>query len=106
MADLTWEGQPRGNGISGDNGLAGIVRLQEVLRGWLLEAYHNPMPFHALGPIRKRPKLAGPAQFPRSVKKVSRTVTASCFTGYEEGEFCFSADAGVQSIFSAALQVL
>ena len=63
MADLTCEGQPRGNETSGHDGLAGMVRLQKAFRRWLLEAYHNLPSVHELGPARKEPKLAGPAQW-------------------------------------------
>ena len=60
MADLTREGQPRGNEISGDDDLAGMGTLQEALHTWVLEAYHKPRPGHGLGPIPKGPKLGGP----------------------------------------------
>ena len=43
------KGQPRDNGISGDDGLAGIGTLGEALRRSLLEAYHKPLPVHASG---------------------------------------------------------
>ena len=57
MADLTREGQARGNGI---DGLAGIGRLPEAFRDWLLGAYLKPPLFHGLGPARRKPKLGGP----------------------------------------------
>ena len=50
MADLTREGQARGNRIAGDDGLAGIGRLPEGFLGRLLEAYLKPPLFHDLGP--------------------------------------------------------
>jgi hypothetical protein len=50
MADLTREDQPRGNGIAGNDGLAGIGVLPEVSRDRLLEAYLKPPLFHGLEP--------------------------------------------------------
>jgi len=49
-ADLTEAVQPFCSGIAEDDGLADIGRLQETFRGWLLEAYHKPPPFHGFGP--------------------------------------------------------
>ena len=51
MADLTREGQARGSEIAEDDGLAGIGRLQEAFRGWLLESHLKPLLFHGLGLI-------------------------------------------------------
>ena len=60
--NLIQQANHRGNKISGDDGLAGMGRLQEGLRRWLLEAYHELQPFCELGTARKEPKLGGPAQ--------------------------------------------
>ena len=60
MADLTREGQSRGNGIAGNTDLAGMARLQETLRGRLLEAYLKRPQFHGLEPNRRGPKIGGP----------------------------------------------
>ena len=50
MANLTREGQARGKGIAGDADLAGMARLQEALRGRLLEAYLKSTLLHGLRP--------------------------------------------------------
>jgi len=62
-ADLTREGQPRGSGISGDDDLTGVARLQEALPKQFLEAYHKLLCFPELRPTRKEPKLAGLAHW-------------------------------------------
>jgi hypothetical protein len=50
MTDLTREGQPRGTGISGDDDLAGMAKLQEALGGWFPEGYYKLPHFHELRP--------------------------------------------------------
>ena len=49
-ADLTREGQARGNEIVADDGFTGIGKLPEVVLGQLLEAYLKPPLRHDLGP--------------------------------------------------------
>lgn len=48
---LTWEGQARGKGITGDTDLAGRERLPETFRSPLPEARLEARLFHRLGPI-------------------------------------------------------
>ena len=59
MADLTREGQARGNRIAGNDGLAGMARLPEDVSKSLLEAYHNLLSFHELQPKQKELKFGG-----------------------------------------------
>ena len=78
-ADLTRDGQARGNGIAGDDGLAGIGRLPEGFLDRLLEAYLKLLLFHELGRRQKESKLGGPAQraaiqYRRDIAKLKRLV--------------------------------
>ncbi len=56
--------QLRHSGISGNNGLAGMVALRETLREQFTESHHNLLLFRGLRPARKESKVGDPSPHP------------------------------------------